>query len=341
MVGHPRVRGVVAAVAHHPQLAPGHQDRPERLLPRRRPPPGGSRHRARRAARRRRRTRLLVSQHCTVCPPTAITRLTKSFSSGGARPITDPSSCRPLQQPVRGLRDGELGVAPAVGAAEDDDVAGLRIAEPVAHLVDEHAVVHAAGAAVQGGLHRARGDHVHLGQERLDEEGQQQRDDDEHRQLAPEPRPAAPARARGPPRSEAAVAARRPLVGRPPRAAPAPPDVGVTSCGRRLGDRPAPVGPGSARPRRTAVAPGAGRAAGPRRRPPAAPDREVADPRSAPTERRADGGGGARTGRGRPGPAGCARRSSGSSGRATATRLRHLTPAGGPRRTPRGSRASP
>jgi hypothetical protein len=38
-------------------------------------------------------TRLRGSQQATVWPPTAITRFTKSFSSGGASPISDPTAC--------------------------------------------------------------------------------------------------------------------------------------------------------------------------------------------------------------------------------------------------------
>ena len=108
-------------------------------------------------------------------------------------PDQRPEPLQAAHQRVRRLLDGELA-APAVGSAEDDDVPGLRVAEPVGDLVDEHAVVHAARAAVQRGLHRPRRDDVDLGQERLDEEGQHQRDHDEDRQLPPERRPAAPAR---------------------------------------------------------------------------------------------------------------------------------------------------
>src|SRR3954452_2165484 len=37
-------------------------------------------------------TRPWASQHSTVCPPTAITRLTKSSSAGGATPIARPTA---------------------------------------------------------------------------------------------------------------------------------------------------------------------------------------------------------------------------------------------------------
>src|SRR3954454_6171287 len=44
-------------------------------------------------------TRPAESQHCTVCPPTAMTRLTKSSSLGGATPTARPSHSRaPLNQ---------------------------------------------------------------------------------------------------------------------------------------------------------------------------------------------------------------------------------------------------
>src|SRR5271165_466893 len=33
------------------------------------------------------------ARHCTVCPPTAMTRLTRSFSSGGTKPMNDRPSC--------------------------------------------------------------------------------------------------------------------------------------------------------------------------------------------------------------------------------------------------------
>src|SRR5271156_4673215 len=33
------------------------------------------------------------ARHCTVCPPTAITRFTRSFSSGGTKPMNDAASC--------------------------------------------------------------------------------------------------------------------------------------------------------------------------------------------------------------------------------------------------------
>src|ERR1700679_2858735 len=33
------------------------------------------------------------ARHCTVCPPTAMTRLTRSFSSGGTKPMNDNTSC--------------------------------------------------------------------------------------------------------------------------------------------------------------------------------------------------------------------------------------------------------
>ena len=170
-----------------------------------------------------------------------MTRLTKSFSSGGARPISDPSPCRPRSSGLRRLLDGELA-APAVGSAEDHDVPGLRVAEPVGDLVDEHAVVHAARAAVQRGLHRPRRDDVDLGQERLDEEGQHQRDHDEDRQLAPERRPAAPARLLATCRSLTAPVARGRALRRrraeltpPPRVAHGPSDVGLRR--QRIRDR--------------------------------------------------------------------------------------------------------
>ena len=193
-----------------------------------------------------------------------MTRLTKSFSSGGASPISDPSPCSAAQQRVRRLLDGELA-APAVGSAEDHDVPGLRVAEPVSDLVDEHAVVHAARAAVQRGLHRPRGDDVDLGQERLDEEGQHQRDDDEDRQLAPERRPPAPARLLRPAaRRRRRVARGRALRRRraeltpPPRVAHGPSDVRLRRRGGSATGGIASVG-SSSTGRRDAVAPAAGR----------------------------------------------------------------------------------
>src|ERR1700761_957026 len=33
------------------------------------------------------------ARHCTVCPPTAITRLTRSFSSGGTKPTNESAFC--------------------------------------------------------------------------------------------------------------------------------------------------------------------------------------------------------------------------------------------------------
>ena len=118
-----------------------------------------------------------------------MTRLMKSFSSGGARPISEPRPCSAAHDDVAGLIGGELA-GPAVRAAEDDDVARRRVGEPVGDLVDQHPVVLAAGAAVQRGLHRPRRDHVDLRDERLDEEREHQRDDDEDRQFFPERRPA-------------------------------------------------------------------------------------------------------------------------------------------------------
>ena len=235
-----------------------------------------------------------------------MTRLTKSFSSGGASPISDPSPCRPRSSGFVGLLDGELA-APAVGSAEDHDVAGLRVAEPVGDLVDEHAVVHAARAAVQRGLHRPRGDDVDLGQERLDEEGQHQRDDDEDRQLAPERRPPAPARLLRPAaRRRRRVARGRALRRRraeltpPPRVAHGPSDVRL----RRRPD-PRPSGsPPSAR-RRPAGATPWRRGGGP----PGA--RPSCGGTGRPGER------GAAVGSAGPYRRGCARRSSGSSGSAT------------------------
>ena len=35
----------------------------------------------------------VLSWHCTVCPPTAMIRLTMSFSSGGPNPTTDSAFC--------------------------------------------------------------------------------------------------------------------------------------------------------------------------------------------------------------------------------------------------------
>ena len=117
----------------------------------------------------------------------------------------------------------------AVGAAEDDDVARLRVGEAIGHLVDEHPVVVAAGAAVQGRLHRPGRDDVDLRDERLDEERQHQCDDDEDRQFLPERRPSPPttpafASLRG---SLLAVIRGRPLVGRPACSATTPPADGL------------------------------------------------------------------------------------------------------------------
>ena len=203
VAGHARVGGVVAAVAHHPQLARGHRDRPERVLP--------GRARLGQEVDVGLVERLAVDEHPVarvaagmVWPPTAMTRLMKSFSSGGASPMSDPSPCRARTTTLLG-GSAVNSLRPAVGAAEDDDVARRRVAEPVGHLVDQHPVVLAAGAAVQRGLHRSRRDHVDLREERLDEERQHQRDDDEDRQFLPERRPAAPA--------PAALAARLLAVG--------------------------------------------------------------------------------------------------------------------------------
>ena len=84
----------------------------------------------------------------TVSPPTAMTRLTKSFSSWWREPdevLEAPAGhatarCR--------LLNGELA-APVVGPAENHDVPGLRVAEPVGDLVNGDRAVYAARAAVQ------------------------------------------------------------------------------------------------------------------------------------------------------------------------------------------------
>src|SRR5690606_2734132 len=75
---------------------------------------------------------------------------------------------------------------PRIGPAEDHDVPRTRIGEAVSDLVDEDPVRGAPGTAVQRLLHRARRDHVHPGDELLDEKRQYERDDDEDRQLFPE-----------------------------------------------------------------------------------------------------------------------------------------------------------
>ena len=220
--------------------------------------------------------------------------------------MSDPSPCRPRNSDVRRLLDGELA-APAVGSAEDHDVPGLRVAEPVGDLVDEHAVVHAARAAVQRGLHRPRGDDVDLGQERLDEERQHQRDDDEDRQLAPERRPPAPAGLRATCRSPTAPSSSRPGA----RSATCRAGAAAARCPRAVrwaspttADPRAAGSPPSARRRagrRDAVARGGG---------PPGPARRTAGP-GRPGER------GAAVGSAGPYRRGCARRSSGSSGSAT------------------------
>src|SRR5690606_27497234 len=75
---------------------------------------------------------------------------------------------------------------PRIGPAENHDVPRTRIGETVSDLVDEDPVRGAPGTAVQRLLHRARRDHVHPGDELLDEKRQYERDDDEDRQLFPE-----------------------------------------------------------------------------------------------------------------------------------------------------------
>src|SRR4051812_16915195 len=65
----------------------------------------------------------------------------------------------------------------------------MRIAEPVDELVHQHSVAAASRTAVQGRLHRARGDEEGLDQERLDQYGEHERDQDEEGQFPPEPAP--------------------------------------------------------------------------------------------------------------------------------------------------------
>ena len=131
-------------------------------------------------------TRPCASQHCTVCPPTAITRLTKSFSLGGATPTVPADRAQRLRERVGRLGDGDLR-RPGRRPLEHDDVAAARGSrEPVDDLVDQHPVAGAAGAAVQRLLHRAGRDEERLDQERLDQQRQHERDQEQDRQLAPE-----------------------------------------------------------------------------------------------------------------------------------------------------------
>src|SRR3954453_12719184 len=53
-------------------------------------------------------TRPCASQHCTVCPPTAMTRLTKSSSPDGATPIARPTAS---SAPVNQLDDGSTATS--------------------------------------------------------------------------------------------------------------------------------------------------------------------------------------------------------------------------------------
>ena len=160
-------------------------------------------------------------------------RLTKSFSSGGASPTSEPSCCSPRTSGVARLLDDRTRCSSCPGPRNTTTSPGPRVGEPVGDLVDQHAVVVAAGAAVQRGLHRPGRDDVDLGEERLDQERQHQRDHDEQRQLLPERRPPCAVRAAacvrrpgpllvpaggcrsGDAARAAAVAARRP-VGSPP-----------------------------------------------------------------------------------------------------------------------------
>ena len=71
----------------------------------------------------------LASQQATVCPPTAITRFTKSFSSGGAMPTTEPTALIALPNQVVGPAqygpDRPFLGGPSALARLERDVIGL------------------------------------------------------------------------------------------------------------------------------------------------------------------------------------------------------------------------
>ena len=115
--------------------------------------------------------------HSTVSPPTAMTRLIRSFSSAdGIRPMKLRNFCTDVRL------GGGLALQPAARVVEDDDLAALGLgAEPRGELVDQHPV-----APLQGVLHRVRGDRERLHQEGLDQQREKQRDADQERQLLPE-----------------------------------------------------------------------------------------------------------------------------------------------------------
>ena len=137
-----------------------------------------------------------VPLHSTVSPPTAMTRLIRSFSSADG---ISPMKLRPFCT-SSGLR-GRVVSEPAAGVVEDHDLAARGLgAEPGGQLVDQHPV-----ALLQGVLHRVRGDGERLHQEGLDQQREHQRDADQQRQLLPEGVPAArtPAPCRTPRRTPA------------------------------------------------------------------------------------------------------------------------------------------
>src|SRR4051812_27853216 len=129
-------------------------------------------------------TRPWSSQHSTVCPPTAITRLTRSSSAGGAMPTARPaSSSAPVNQFDGG--DAATSGSHVSGARNTTTSPGRGSPKPVRRLADQDPVTGAAGAPVQRSLHRPGGDEERLDEERLDEEGQHQRENQQDRQFAP------------------------------------------------------------------------------------------------------------------------------------------------------------
>ena len=134
------VRRGRAVVTHHPEPALGHGDRAEGARTR----SGCSRRcRARRAACRRRSRGPRRRSTATVWPAVAMTRLTKSSSLGRRHADGAAQPQQRAGEPVARLGDRDLR-RPGVRALEDDDLAGLGLAEPVRDLVDQHPV---AGAA--------------------------------------------------------------------------------------------------------------------------------------------------------------------------------------------------
>ena len=193
-----------------------------------------------------------------------MTRLTSTSPSGGTKPTSWPNPRIDAQRPGCSAACWSAR-RPSPGGVEDDDVAGVRVAEVVDRLVDQDAVAGAARAAVQRLLHRLRRDVERLDHEGLDQDRDQDGEHDQRRQLPPRRLAAAwpgllgraPARRRG--RVGAGISGGRSGGGVPP---------GRRRLGRRV-DRAPPAcgaagraGVGRRRPRDHRVASGSARPAG-------------------------------------------------------------------------------